>query len=499
MLYRFDHPHVGTLKEIATKVGGKGASLWMMQSQLGLPVPPGFTLGVEACLLWQKSGWTQAHESALRSGLTDLEASSGQQFGGADRPLLVSVRSGAVASMPGMMDTILNVGLTPDTLNGLAVLGGADFADDVKARFLVQYARVVPNFEETKAIDDPIVQARVSIEAVFASWNSPRARAYRRHEGQGDDGGTAVTVQAMVFGNLSAISCTGVLFTRDPATGAPGHIGDVLFQAQGEDVVAGTHAPLPLSVLVDKLPDVAVQLRDAANKIERHYKDMADVEFTVQDGRLFILQARVGKRSPQAAARLAVEMHSEPSFELSRAQVLARLPAGLLEGKLLVRDSDTTARVLAHGTPASPGSATGRLVFDPDVAVDRADEGWHIILARPQTCPADVHGMGVSAGIVTTVGGIMSHAAVVARGWGIPAVVGASDIDVGADYLRIGAQRFVEGDLISIDGTTGAIYAGDVESTQRIDDNLAILRGWANEILKHTPTLLTPFNRQSAT
>jgi pyruvate, orthophosphate dikinase len=495
MLYRFDHPHTGSLKEVAAKVGGKGASLWMMQSQLGLPVPPGFTLGIEACRLWQSNGWTQAHEDALKEGMVGLEAALGQMFGSGEKPLLVSVRSGAAASMPGMMDTMLNVGVTAESRTGLAKLGGEAFATDLEKRFLTQYARVVlglgeslpperlPSLIKSKRpdtnLDDAYQQLRASVEAVFASWQSPRAKAYRKHEGQSDEGGTAVTIQAMVFGNLSPTSCTGVLFTRDPATGAAGHTGDVLFQAQGEDVVAGTHTPSPLSALTTKLPQVADQLRAAADRIERHYRDMADIEFTVQDGTLFILQARVGKRTPQAAAKLAIDLSADPHIALTREEALARLPEGLLEGKLALSDADSNAIMLTHGVPASPGMAAGRLVFDPDVAVDRADEGWQIILARQQTCPADVHGMGVSAGIITALGGMMSHAAVVARGWGIPAVVGASHIHIDDDHMIIEGDRFDEGEVISIDGTTGAIYRGDVNSIARADDNLTILRSWA--------------------
>ena len=259
-------------------------------------------------------------------------------------------------------------------------------------------------------------------------------------------------------------------------------MGDILFQAQGEDVVAGTHIPQPLSELKTRLPDLAQELFLAADRIERHYRDMADIEFTVQDGRLYILQARVGKRTPQAAARLALEMCNDPNFNLSRQEALARLPAGLLEGKLGLRDSDAASTILAHGIGASPGSATGQLVFDADEAVDRAEDGWSIILARQETCPADVHGMGVSAGIVTALGGLMSHAAVVARGWAIPAVVGARDVDIRSDRLIVGDKTFYQGDIMSIDGTSGAIFAGDVSSTVRLDSSLDILRGWARDL-----------------
>ncbi len=463
--FPFDHEHALTPAELVARLGGKGASLVAM-TRLGLPVPPGFTLAIGA-----EPG--PALDAAIATGMAALAVKLGRPCHDAVDPWLVSVRSGAVASMPGMLDTLLNVGLTPAVAATLAKRHGAAFADDLRAR-VRSAATVLP--ADTR--DDPVAQVQAAAAAVLASWSSPRALAYRARAGLGEAGGTAITVQVMVFGNLGAESATGVAFSRDPATGAAGAVGDVLFGAQGEDVVAGTHRPLPLAALTARCPGTAAELRTALRQLEQHYRDLVDVEFTIERGRLWILQARPGKRGPAAAARIAVELVDDPVVALSRAEAVARVPA-VREGTVRLTRRDGDAVAFATGLGVSPGLATGRVVMNADAAVDAADAG-PVILVRRETSPADVHGIGVAAGVLTATGGALSHAALVAREWGIAAVVGG-DIAVDAGGFTAAGRRIAAGEVISIDGTTGEVFAGAVTGMALPDPYAAILRDWAQE------------------
>jgi pyruvate,orthophosphate dikinase len=368
-------------------------------------------------------------------------------------------------SMPGMMDTILNLGAAPESGSNRERLE-AMFRDTVGAD--------VP--------EDPWAQLRDAIEAVFRSWNGDRARAYRANEGIPDDLGTAVTVQAMVFGNRGPDSGTGVLFTRNPATGERALYGDVMFDAQGEDVVAGTHATEPISVLDERMPDVAAELRDHADRLERHYADMCDIEFTIEDGRLWLLQVRVGKRSPQAALRIARDMANDESFPLTRAQAVERVADLLANPPTRTTSRSSILRPLVTGLPASPGTASGEVVTSPDAAAEAAEAGRTVILVRSETSPDDVHGMAKAAGILTAKGGLASHAAVVARGWGIPAVVGASSVQVGDRWVAIGDRRFRAGDVITIDGGSGEVFEGAIPGSTEPVPEAASLLAWAREL-----------------
>jgi pyruvate,orthophosphate dikinase len=330
--------------------------------------------------------------------------------------------------------------------------------------------------------DDPWRQLRLAIEAVFRSWNSDRATAYRAREGIADDLGTAVTVQAMVFGNLDDTSATGVVFTRNPASGEPGLYGDVLFLAQGEDVVAGTHATEPVSALDARLPGAARALRDAADRLERHERDLCDIEFTIERGRLWMLQTRIGKRSPQAALRMALDMAGDPEFPLDRREAIERV-ARILEDP----PKTTTGRSgylvpLTTGLGASPGLGSGEIAIDPGAAVAAAEAGRPVVLVRSETSPDDVHGMAKAAGILTARGGLASHAAVVARGWGIPAVVGASGVVLGDGRVRIGERELAVGELISIDGSTGEVFAGRIPGASEPVPEAKTLLAWAAEL-----------------
>jgi pyruvate, orthophosphate dikinase len=330
--------------------------------------------------------------------------------------------------------------------------------------------------------DDPWTQLRLAIEAVFRSWNGERARAYRAKEGIADDLGTGVTVQAMVFGNGGATSGTGVVFTRNPATGEPGLYGDVLFDAQGEDVVAGTHRTEPIAALDDRLPTIAAELRAHADRLERHYGDLCDIEFTIEDGRLWLLQVRVGKRSAQAALRIAVDMAGDPSFSLSRAEAVDRVRRLLVDPPRSVAIRDPSAVPFLTGLAASPGLASGPIVTDPEAAVRSAETGQRAILVRAETSPEDVHGMAVAAGILTSRGGLASHAAVVARGWGIPAVVGATDLEVAEGRIAVGGRTLTVGDAITIDGSTGAVFAGAIAGGGDVVPEARILLEWARDL-----------------
>jgi pyruvate,orthophosphate dikinase len=351
-VYDFDAPPEGTAEERLRLLGGKGGNLAVMSSELGLPVPPGFIVTTAACLAFLGGTWPSGLDDELRAAMERLGTRVGRRFGDPADPLLVSVRSGAPVSMPGMMDTILNLGLNDATVDGLARVSGADFADDCLRRFREGYASVIGS---TAVPEDPWQQLRAAVEAVFRSWNSDRARAYRSRERIPDGLGTAVTVQAMVFGNRGDSSGTGVLFTRNPSTGENVLFGDVLFDAQGEDVVAGTHAPLPIAVLDTRMPSVAAELRRNAQVLERHLTDVADIEFTIEDGRLWMLQVRTGKKSPRAALRMAIDMADDPTFPLTREEAVHRVLPLLSESpRVFVRSGDVGAPI-AHGLPASPG------------------------------------------------------------------------------------------------------------------------------------------------
>jgi len=510
VIYRFDHPHQGDPGTIAERVGGKGASLWAMSTQMHLPTPPGFTIGCDYCERYEREGLADDLLAGVETELAALGSQLGRYLGDRERPLLLAVRSGAPVSMPGMMETVLNVGLTPDTLDGLAAMTGSrNFALDSYQRFLSMYASCVLDMRPAEvhaaptdgaaleasvatlqaqvearigaaALRDPQHLLRETIGAVFRSRNSAPARAYRAREGLPESMGTSVTVQAMVFGNLDADSGTGVVFTRDPSTGENRLSGDWMAQAQGEDVVAGIRATRPIEELQTAMPRVWQELKQHADTLEHYYRDMVDIEFTVERGRLWILQARVGKRSPGAAARIAVELAEEGSYGVNREEALARVPAHLLDRQGTALDEHPHPP-LTQGLPASPGAASGKVVLCPDAAIDAAEAGEDVILVRRETSPADIHGMSAAVGVLTTLGGLMSHAAVVARDWGLPAVVGAEGITLEADGFRTGDAFIRSGELISIDGASGAVYRGALPARTQSNHYIDTLRRWASE------------------
>jgi len=492
-------------------LGGKGAGLAEM-SRVGLPVPPGFTITTAVCNAYLARGKTlpPGLMNEVRRALATVERKMGKRFGDAKNPLLVSVRSGAKFSMPGMMDTVLNLGLNPETVRGLAALTGNErFAEDAYRRFVQMFGKIVLDvpgekfehlIEEQKrrvgakldtdlsAADlrelagrfkdligretgetfptDPWQQLERAIRAVFDSWDGKRAIDYRNFNKIPHDLGTAVNVQTMVFGNMGDDSATGVAFTRNPATGEKGLYGEYLPNAQGEDVVAGTRTPHPISQLQSEMPAAYKQFLKLAQMLERHYKDVQDLEFTVERGKLWMLQTRSGKRTAQAAVKTAVDMVRERL--ITKDEALLRVDADQLYQLLLPRfvqedkdAADREGKLLTRGLNASPGAATGIAVFDPDTAAERGGKGEAVILVRPETSPDDVHGMLVARGILTARGGATSHAAVVARGLGKPCVAGAEAIrvDLNARQFSVNGQVIRQGDPISIDGTTGEVFA----------------------------------------
>lgn len=511
----------------AALVGGKGAALARMVG-LGLPVPPGFTLTTMACNRFLANGWTGELDTAISEGVAELEASVSKRFGDRTQPLLVSVRSGAPVSMPGMMDTVLNVGMTAAVAESLSVLtGDVRFGWDTYRRFAQSYASVVlaapeqtvrqllveqvgpdegrslppealavaaTGFVDALAAagypipDDTGDQLRSAVAAVFDSWISERAQVYRRVEGIDDNLGTAATVQMMVFGNLGERSGTGVAFSRDPSTGQPGIFGDVLQQAQGEDVVAGTHNTLPVSELHNLWPDVAAELERVTTLLERDLTDLADIEFTVEEGTFWLLQVRRGKHSPQAALRMAIDMAEDPDFPLTRAEALQRIAPILIDPpkvpnpKSVPQAPATTADVLVTGLAASPGRAIGAVCVDVEAAVAAEKRGEAVILVRPETSPADIAGMAASRGIVTSLGGVVSHAAVVARSWRIPAVVGVTAINFTGGGLEIGGRTVADGTVITIDGSSGQILLGAHEANEIDAPEVDVLRQWERDI-----------------
>jgi pyruvate,orthophosphate dikinase len=478
--YALDGVPAVTLDEARQLVGGKAANLAVMSRDLGLPVPPGFVISTATCRTFLASGWPNELTNELRARMAEVEATVGHRFGDASDPLLVSVRSGAPISMPGMMDTILDLGLTDATTAGLAAATGDEaFARACRDRFDASF-RAIVGIDDVPA--DPWAQLRLAIEAVFRSWQSPRARAYRAKEGIPDDLGTAVTVQAMVFGNRGADSGTGVVFTRDPATGERRLFGDILFDAQGEDVVAGTHATESIDALAERLPAVDAELRAHADRLERHFRDVCDIEFTIEDGRLWFLQVRVGKRSPQAALRIAVDMAQDPDFPLTRAEAVERVRPLLGDPPRIAASLQADAGPpLATGLGASPGVVSGPIVTTPDAAVAAAEAGTPAILVRAETSPDDVHGMARAAGILTARGGLASHAAVVARGWGIPAVVGAAAIEIGNGGMVVAGRELPTGSTITIDGAAGVVYEGAIAGSSEVVPEVATLLAWAAE------------------
>jgi pyruvate,orthophosphate dikinase len=496
-IYPFDHDHGVPARELGGLLGGKGAGLAEMTAALGIAVPPGFTITLRVCRAYREGGWPVWLDDALAEALHTLEGGINRRFGDPSDPLLVAVRSGAPVSMPGMLDTVLNLGLNDDTVGGLARVSGDErFAWDSYRRFLKMFAITVMGIDadalgsspadagaselqhtvETLKLritelsgqsvpGDPTEQLRAAVEAVFRSWDCDRAQAYRAKENIDASVGTAVNVQAMVFGNRGPSSGTGVVFTRDPATGAPGPYGDYLARAQGEDVVAGTARTMHITDLESQQPAAYAELITVLRRLELHYRDVCDVEFTIEDGKLWLLQTRVGKRGAVAAVRTAVDFVADPEIGLTRREALDRAPAELRERarqEILARalSAGHENQLLATGLGASPGRATGRVVMTSEEAADADDD---VILARRETSPEDVSGMAASVGVLTTKGGLVSHAAVVARGWGIPAVVGAHDLTWSSEGLSAAGHEVRAGEVITIDGGTGQVWIGDVK------------------------------------
>ncbi|MEU9390367.1 pyruvate, phosphate dikinase [Streptomyces sp. NPDC048324] len=494
-------------RDMADLLGGKGAGLAEM-TRIGLPVPPGFTVTTEACKVYLKTG-EEPPELGVEAAqaLAGLEQAMGRSLGAADDPLLVSVRSGARFSMPGMMDTILDIGLNDRSVTGLAEASGQErFAWDSYRRLIQMFGHTVMGVdgdlfekamaghkkkddhdldtddlkrltEEFKAIireetgedfpQDPAVQLSRAIRAVFESWNTERARVYRHREHIPEDLGTAVNVQAMVFGNLGSDSGTGVAFTRDPATGERGRYGDYLPDAQGEDVVAGVRDALPLSELGKLDPEAYADLGRHLHTLEDHYRDLCDVEFTVERGKLWVLQTRVGKRTAEAAFRIARDLREEGTITADEA--LVRVDGAELTRLMFPRfDAKATDRPLAHGVPASPGAAVGAVVFDSAEAVRRAAAGEHVVLVRRETTPDDLPGMIAAEAVLTSRGGKTSHAAVVARGMGKVCVCGAEELAVDTVARQFTAPSGAvvrEGDVVSVDGTAGTVHLGALPLT----------------------------------
>ena len=511
MIFHFDHPHFGTIAEVSDVVGGKGASLWAMTSRLGLPTPTGFTIGVNTCAMLGESEFTENFTAGMNSAIARLEEETGKQLGDPENPLLLAVRSGASVSMPGMMETILNVGVTPLTLPALQKVNGNHFfALDSYRRFLEGFCKSALNIDhlmfdaqtmEQAGLPDHIkdletvISERIGgerlcdaryllnecIHAVIRSSNSATAQAYRKKTGLPESLGTAVTVQAMVFGNTGASSGTGVVFSRDPNSGEKKICGDWISNAQGDDVVAGDSATSDISVFGATHPSAYEELKLHLEHLEIFYQDMVDVEFTVDQGKLWILQARVGKRTARAASRIAVELANSERFELEKKDALATITQSLSTEKSSTRILAGEKKPITTGLGASAGIASGLAVFTSEEAIEAAEDGKEVVLIRQETSPADVHGMAVATGILTSLGGLMSHAAVVARDWNLPAVVGAAGMQFTADAVVIGTAKIQTGDIISIDGNTGEVFVGEVLSTADNDPYLEQLKAWAEK------------------
>jgi len=542
-VYSFGNGKADGRADMRNLLGGKGANLAEM-SNLGLPVPPGFTITTEVCTTYYANDRRYPGEldGQVATALKRIEEITGRKFGDSKAPLLVSVRSGARASMPGMMDTVLNLGLNDATVAGLAAeMGDARFAYDSYRRFIQMYGDVVlgidhHHFEELLELhktdcgvtldteltadnlkslvasyrkkvkeelgrdfpQDVNEQLWGAIGAVFSSWMNQRAITYRRLHQIPEDWGTAVNVQAMVFGNMGDDCATGVAFTRDPSTGENTFYGEYLINAQGEDVVAGIRTPQHLTVkgkqanksklpaMEEVMPDVFGQLEAIRGKLEGHYRDMQDIEFTVQKGRLYMLQTRNGKRTAAAALKIAVEMVRDGLID--QAEAVRRIdPAALDQLLHPTLDPKAPRQILARGLPASPGAASGIVVFSADEAEARAGKGEGVILVRVETSPEDIHGMHAARGILTTRGGMTSHAAVVARGMGRPCVSGAGEIriDYGARTMNVRNVTVKAGDRITLDGSTGEVFLGEVPTIQpAMSDDFAELMGWADKVRK---------------
>jgi pyruvate,orthophosphate dikinase len=540
-------------------LGGKGANLAEM-SNLGLPVPPGFTVTTELCTYFYAHDrhYPDTLKSEVAAALAKVEASVGKKFGDPANPLLVSVRSGARASMPGMMDTVLNLGLNDATAEGLAKLSGdARFAYDSYRRFIQMYSSVVldldhEQFEEIlnrhkddKGVsldteldaddlrrlvvdykrevrdaldrdfpDDVNEQLWGAIGAVFSSWMNQRAIVYRRLNDIPEDWGTAVNVQAMVFGNMGSDCATGVAFTRNPSTGENAFYGEYLVNAQGEDVVAGIRTPQSLTIkgreaqnstlpsMEESMPEVFAQLNAVRLRLEQHYRDVQDIEFTVQSGKLFMLQTRSGKRTAAAALKIAVDMAREGLID--EAEAIRRIEPRSLDQILHpTLDPDAPRKLIAKGLPASPGAASGKVVFTADEAENLAARGEKVILVRIETSPEDIHGMHAARGILTTRGGMTSHAAVVARGMGRACVAGCGElrVDYAKGTITAGAVQVKQGDVITIDGASGEVFAGEVPTVQpELSGDFATLMGWADGIrrLKIRANAETPLDARTA-
>jgi pyruvate,orthophosphate dikinase len=540
-------------------LGGKGANLDGMAG-IGLPVPPGFTISTAMCTRYYDEGgiFPDSLRAEVATGIAHIEKVTGKMFGDNADPLLVSVRSGARASMPGMMDTVLNLGLNDQTVAGLAKTSGDDrFAWDSYRRFIQMYADVVLEldhgaFEEALEIakedrgvsldteltaddlralvatykglveeqwhkpfpQDVHDQLWGAIGAVFGSWQSDRAKVYRRLNDIPASWGTAVNVQAMVFGNMGETSATGVAFTRDPSTGERAYYGEFLINAQGEDVVAGIRTPQYLTLaareragaraasMEEAMPETYAELARVFDLLETHYRDMQDIEFTVQQGKLWMLQTRSGKRTAKAALKIAVDMANEGL--ITQDEAIGRVDPSALD-QLLHPTLDPKAHrdVIAKGLPASPGAASGKVVFDADTAEKRAATGESVILVRVETSPEDIHGMHAARGILTARGGMTSHAAVVARGMGRPCVsgVGSLAIDARAKLFRVGGKEIVEGDIVTIDGATGEVMLGEVATVQpELAGDFGVLMTWADDVrrLKVRANAETPLDCRTA-
>ncbi len=555
-VYSFGAGHNEGRADMRNLLGGKGANLAEMAS-IGLPVPPGFTITTELCTEFYKNNrhYPEDLDGQVRAALARIEEAVGRKFGDAHRPLLVSVRSGARVSMPGMMDTVLNLGLNDETVLGLAKSSGDErFAWDSYRRFIQMFGsvvlgvdhhrfeeiiesvkmdagvvedtalspahwkRVVEEYKEMveQEIAKPFPQAPgdqlwAAIGAVFGSWMNPRANTYRRLHDIPADWGTAVNVQAMVFGNMGNDCATGVCFTRDPSTGENMFYGEFLVNAQGEDVVAGIRTPQPLSKsaakagevsMEDALPEAYAELCRVRETLERHYHDMQDIEFTVQQNKLYMLQTRTGKRTAAASLRIAVDMAQ--SELITRKEAIMRVNAQSLD-QLLHPTLDPKAKrtLFSKGLPASPGAASGAVVFSADDAEMRAAKGDAVILVRIETSPEDIHGMHAARGILTTRGGMTSHAAVVARGMGRACVAGAGGIsvDYGARTLSAGGKTIRGGEIITIDGATGEIFVGAVATVEpTMSGDFATLMGWADEVrrMKVRTNAETPLDAETA-
>ncbi|MEG1823678.1 MAG: pyruvate, phosphate dikinase [Cloacibacillus sp.] len=515
--------------EMRTLLGGKGANLAQMW-KIGLPVPPGFIITTEAChKYWEEKDFIAGIWADVEAALARVEKLAGKKFGATEDPLLVSVRSGAPVSMPGMMDTILNLGLNDQTVEALAKSSGDErFAYDSYRRFIQMFSDVVLEVglekfenrlqaakqhagvaedyqipaEELKSLvadykeivkaagcefpNDPMTQLRLAIDAVFRSWNTPRAITYRKINNIPADYGTAVNIVTMVYGNLGDDCGTGVCFSRSPSTGENKLFGEYLINAQGEDVVAGIRTPVPIASLEKAMPEVYKEFHRIAKLLENHYRDAQDIEFTVEKGKLYILQTRNGKRTAAAAVTIAMDMLHEGLID--EATAVSRVAPEQVE-QLLHPQLDPKAKrtVLVKGLPASPGAAVGRVVFDADEAAERGGKGEAVILVRPETTPDDIHGLFAAQGVLTSHGGMTSHAAVVARGLGKPCVSGAESvkIDLAAETFSVGGKTIKKDEFLTLDGSTGEVIEGKMELMEpQFDDNFRSLLDSADKIAK---------------